>query len=221
MLLIMKDLLVIAPISLVEATTHQAEFFMPSLLTSIPPAELDKIRSSFTISPFAIYFSSGCIRSGVFCCLVVDVIKRLGWKVLLPSGEASILAKNCIQLEIPNLPCTVALIDSFSYLEVYIDVLFALRKQVCPTIRNEILISIKSSCEMLHYNNDTPKTAIFCPCSKKSTGSIRKLHLADVSERNGCKFWKCSLQTRVWGELSDEDRIWLDDSEGSGEYSDF
>ena len=221
MLLIMKYLLVIAPIPLVEATIHQAEFFMPSLLTSIPPAELDKIRSSFTISPFAIYFRSGCIRSGVFCCLVVDVIKRLGWKVLLPSGEASILAKNCIQLEIPNLPCTVALIDSFSYLEVYIDVLFALRKQVCPTIRNEILISIKSSCEMLHYNNDIPKTAIFCPCSKKSTGSIRKLHLADVSERNGCKFWKCSLQTRVWGELSDEDRIWLDDSEGSGEYSDF
>ena len=221
MLLIMKYLLVIAPIPLVEATPHQAEFFMPSLLTSIPPAELDEIRSSFTISPFAIYFRSGCIRSGVFCCLVVDVIKRLGWKVLLPSGEASILAKNCIQLEIPNLPCTVALIDSFSYLEVYIDVLFALRKQVCPTIRNEILISIKSSCEMLHYNNDIPKTAIFCPCSKKSTGSIRKLHLADVSKRNGCKFWKCSLQTRVWGELSDEDRIWLDDSEGSGEYSDF
>ena len=219
MLLIMKDLLVIAPIPLVEATTHQAEFFMPSLLTSIQPAELDKIRSSFTTSPLAVYFRSGCIRSGVFCCLVVDVIKRLGWKVLLPSGEASILAKNCIQLEIPNLPCTVALIDSFSYLEVYIDVLFALRKQVCPTIRNEILISIKSSFEMLHYNNDTPETAIFCPCSKKSTGS--KLHLADVSERNGCKFWKCSLQTRVWGKLSDEDRIWFDDSEGSGEYSDF
>ncbi|XP_064394892.1 uncharacterized protein LOC135342163 isoform X2 [Halichondria panicea] len=217
MLLIMKDLLVIAPIPLVEATPHQAEFFMPSLLTSIPPAELDKIRSSFTTSPLAVYFRSGCIRSGVFCCLVVDVIKRLGWKVLLPSGEANILAKNCIQLEIPNLPCTVVLIDSFSYLEVYIDVLFALRKQVCPTIRNEILISIKSSFEMLHYNNDTPETAIFCPCSKKSTGS--KLHLADVSERNGCKFWKCSLQTRVWGELSDEDRIWLDDSEGSGESS--
>ncbi len=217
MLLIMKELLVIAPIPLVESTTHQAEFFMPSLLKSIPPAELDKIRSSFTIAPLAIYFRSGCIRSGVFCCLVVDVIKRVGWKVLLPSGETSIFAKNCIQYEISDLPCTVTLIDSFSYMEVYIDVPVSLRNEVCPMIRNEILHSIKLSCAVLHYNNDTPKTAIFCPC-KKSTG---KLHLADVIERSGCKFWKCSLQTRVWGELSDEHRIWLDNSEGSGEYSGF
>ncbi|XP_064401069.1 uncharacterized protein LOC135347118 isoform X3 [Halichondria panicea] len=212
MLLIMKELLVIASIPLVEATTHQAEFFMPSLLKSIPPAELDKIRSSFTIAPLAIYFRSGCIRSGVFCCLVVDVIKRVGWKVLLPSGETSIFAKNCIQYEISDLPCTVTLIDSFSYMEVYIDVPVSLRNEVCPMIRNEILHSIKLSCAVLHYNNDTPKTAIFCPC-KKSTG---KLHLADVIERSGCKFWKCSLQTRVWGDLSDEHRIWLDNSEGSG-----
>ena len=217
MLLIMKELLVIAPIALVEATTHQAEFFMPSLLTSIPPAELDKIRSSFTIAPLAVYFRSGCIRSGVFCCLVVDMIKRVGWKVLLPSGETSIFAKNCIQYEISDLPCTVTLIDSFSYMEVYIDIPVSLRNEVCPMIRNEILHSIKLSCAVLHYNNDTPKTAIFCPC-KKSTG---KLHLADVIERSGCKFWKCSLQTRVWGELSDEHKIWLDSSEGSGEYSSF
>ncbi|XP_064395807.1 uncharacterized protein LOC135342889 isoform X3 [Halichondria panicea] len=214
MLLIMKDLLVIAPIPLVESTTHQAEFFMPSLLTSIPPAELDKIRSSFTISPFAIYFRSGCIRSGVFCCLVVDVIKRLDWKVFLPSGKLICFAKNCIQLRIPKHPFTVALIDSFSYIEVYIDVPFPLRNEICPTIRNEILSSIKLSCKALHYNNDTPETRIFCPC-KKSTGS--KLHLADLSERKD--YWICSQEARVYGKLSDEHKIWLDNSEGSGEPS--
>ena len=219
MLLIMKYLLVIAPIPLVESTTHQAEFFMPSLLTSIPPAELDKIRSSFTIrvSPFAIYFRSGFIRSGVFCCLVVDVIKRLGWQVLLPSGKPICFAKNCIQLRIPKHPCTVALIDSFSYIEVYIDIPFRLRNEVCPTIRNEILNSIKLSCQVLHYNDDTPKTGIFCPC-KKSTGS--KLHLADLSKRKDY-YWICSQEARVYGKLSDEHRIWLDHSEGSGEYNNY
>ncbi|XP_064394910.1 uncharacterized protein LOC135342168 isoform X2 [Halichondria panicea] len=214
MLLIMKELLVIAPIPLVESTTHQAKFFMPSLLTSIQPAELDKIRSSFTISPFAIYFRSGCIRSGVFCCLVVDVIKRLDWKVLLPSGKPICFAKNCIQLRIPKHPYTVALIDSFSYIEVYIDVPFPLRNEICTTIRNEILSSIKLSCQALHYNNDTPETGIFCPC-KKSTGS--KLHLADLSEQKD--YWICSQEARVYGKLSDEHRIWLDNSEGSGEPS--
>ena len=216
MLLIMKKLLVIAPIPLVESTTHQAEFFMPSLLKSVQPAELDKIRSSFTISPFAIYFRSGCIRSGVFCCLVVDVIKRLSWKILLPSGKPICFSKNCIQLRIPKHPYTVALIDSFSYIEVYIDVPFPLRNEICPTIRNEILNSIKLSCQALHYNNDTPETGIFCPC-KQSTGS--KLHLADVSERKD--YWICSQEARVYGKLSDEHRIWLDNSEGSGEYNNY
>ncbi len=210
MLLIMKDLLVIAPIPLVETTPHQTEFFMPSLLKSIQPAELDKIRSSFTIAPLAVYFRSGCIRSGVFCCLVVDVIKRLGWNVLLPSGEAILLAKNCIQLRIPKHPCTVALINSFSCIEVYIDLPFPLRNKICPTIRKNILSSIELSCEVLHYNNDTPETGIFCPC--KSTS---KLHLADINEQKD--YWMCSLEARMWGELSEEHRIWLDNCEGSGE----
>ena len=220
MLLIMKQLLVIAPIPLVEATSHQAEFFMPSLLTSIQPAELDKIRSSFTISPFAVCFRSGCIRSGVFCCLVVDVIKRLGWNVLFPSGIPMLFAKNCVQLKIPKLPCTVTLIHSFLYIEVYINVLFSLIKELCPKIRKEILRSIKSVCELLYYNDVIPETAIFCPC-KKSTGNTHKLHLADVIERNDQTFWMCSLQARVWGELSDKDRLWLDNSKASCECGNF
>ena len=212
MLVIMKDLLVIAPIPLVESPTHQAEFFMPSLLKSIQPAELDKIRSSFTmLSPLAVYFHSGCIRSGIFCCLVVDVIKRLSWKVLLPSGKPLFFAKNCIQLRIPKFPCTVTLINSFSYIEVYINAPVPLRKELCPTIRNDILNSINLSCKLLHYDNDTPETAIFCPCE-----SIHKMHLAEVSERKD--YWICSLQADVWGKLSEEDRIWLDNGDFSGEY---
>ncbi len=214
MLLIMKKLLVIAPIPLVEATIHQAKFFMPSLLKSIQPAELDKIRSSFTISPLAVYFRSGCIRSGVFCCLVVDVMKRLDWKVLLPSGKPIFFAKNCIQFKIPKVPCTVTLIDSFSYIEVCIKVPLSLGKELCPAIRNEILKSIKLSCKVLHYDDDTPETAIFCPCR-----SIRKLHLADVSKRKGVKFWMCSVDANEFGELTDEDRIWLDNGDASGKCS--
>ena len=210
LLLIMKKLLVIAPIPLVESPT-QAKFFMPSLLKSIQPTELDEIRSSFKISPFAVYFRSGCIRSGVFCCLIVDVIKQVGWQVLL-AGKPILLAKNCIQLRVPKLPCTVTLIDSFSYIEIYINIPLSYRNEVCPTIRNEILNSIKLSCTELHYNNDIPEIGIFCPCTK-STG---KLHLAGLSKRKD--YWICS-QADEWGELSDKDRIWLDNNEGSGEYS--
>ncbi|XP_064394894.1 uncharacterized protein LOC135342165 isoform X2 [Halichondria panicea] len=210
MLLIMKDLLVIAPTPLVESTTHQAEFFMPSLLKSIKPAELDKVRSSSV--PLAIHFPSGCIRSGVFCCTVVDVMRRHGWKAVLPSGDPILFAKNCIQFRYPNRPCVISLVDSFFCMEVYVKAPPPLRKVLCPIVCSQLMESIKAACVVLNYNNDTPKPAIFCPC-KKSIGSGNKLHLADVSVDG---YWMCSLHADEWEELSDEHRIWLDNSKGSG-----
>ncbi|XP_064400837.1 uncharacterized protein LOC135346990 isoform X2 [Halichondria panicea] len=207
MLLIMKELLVIAPIPLVESTTHQAEFFMPSLLKSAPIAELDKVRSSSV--PLAIHFPSGCIRSGVFCCTVVDVMRRLGWEAVLPSSGPILFAKNCIQFRIPNRPCVISLLDSFSRMEVYVEAPPPLRKELCPMVCSQLMESIKAACVVLNYNNDTPKAAIFCPCKK----SGNKLHVADVSVDG---YWMCSLHAREWGELSDQHRIWLDNSEGSG-----
>ncbi|XP_064400869.1 uncharacterized protein LOC135347000 isoform X3 [Halichondria panicea] len=210
MLLIMKELLVIAPIPLVESTTHQVEFFMPSLLKSAPIAELDKVRSSSV--PLAIHFPSGCIRSGVFCCTVVDVMRRLGWEAVLPSSGPILFAKNCIQFRIPSRPCVISLVDSFSRIEVYVEAPPPLRKELCPIVCSQLMESIKAACVVLNYNNDTPKAAIFCPCKK----SGNKLHVADVSVDG---YWMCSLHAREWGELSDQHRIWLDNSEGSGEAS--
>ena len=215
MLLIMKDLLVIAPIPLVESTIHQAEFFMPSLLKSIKPAELDKVRSSSV--PLAIHFPSGCIRSGVFCCTVVDVMRRHDWKAVLPSGDPILFAKNCIQFRYPNRPCVISLVDSFFCMEVYVEAPPPLRKVLCSIVCSQLMESIKSACVVLNYNNDTPKPAIFCPC-KKSIGSGNKLHLADVSVDG---YWMCSLHADEWEELSDEHRIWLGNSEGSGEYNNY
>ncbi|XP_064401070.1 uncharacterized protein LOC135347118 isoform X4 [Halichondria panicea] len=210
MLLIMKKLLVIAPIPLVESTTHQVEFFMPSLLKSAPIAKLDKVRSSSV--PLAIHFPSGCIRSGVFCCTVVDVMRRLGWEAVLPSSGPILFAKNCIQFRIPSRPCVISLVDSFFCMEVYVEAPPPLRKVLCPIVCSQLMESIKAACVVLNYNNDTPKTAIVCPCKK----SGNKLHVADVSVDG---YWMCSLHAHEWGELSDQHRIWLDNSEGSGEAS--
>ncbi|XP_064394889.1 uncharacterized protein LOC135342162 isoform X2 [Halichondria panicea] len=213
MLLIMKKLLVIAPIPLVESPTHQAEFFMPSLLKSVQPAELDKVRLSSV--PLAIHFPSGCIRSGVFCCTVVDVMRRHDWKAVLPSSGPILFAKNCIQFRYPNRPCVISLVDSFFCMEVYVKAPPLLRKVLCPIVCSQLMESIKAACVVLNYNNDTPKPAIFCPC-KKSIGSGNKLHLADVSVDG---YWMCSLHADEWEELSDEHRIWLGNIEGSGEPS--
>ena len=205
MLLIMKELLVIAPIPLVGESNcplSKAVFFMPSLLKSIPPTELVKHRkSSDAISPMAIRFPSGCIRSGVFCCLVVYLMKESKWKVLLPSGDPVLLAKNCVKFRFPNQPCTITLIDSFSYIEVYVNSPPAVSKKLCPTIRDQLLEAIRAACEVLHYNNDSPIVSIFCPCSK----STEQTHLAEINDG----YWTCFLQADVWGDLSSQTKIWL------------
>ena len=207
MLLIMKELLVIAPIPLVGepgCPLSQAVFFMPSLLKSIPPTELVKHRkSSDAISPIAFDFPSGCIRSGVFCCLVVYLMKEPKWKVLLPSGDPVLLAKNCVKFRFPNHPYTITLIDSFSYIEVYVNSPPAVGKKICGTIRNNLLSGIKAACDVLHYNNDAPKLSIFCPCAH----SREKVHLAEINDN---EYWICLLQADVWGELSQQSRVWFE-----------
>ena len=217
MLLIMKELLVIAPIPLVgesDCPLFKAEFFMPSLLNSCPPTELDKYRScSAAVSPVLLCFPSGCIRSGVFCCLVVYLIKTVGWEVMLPSGQPILISKNCIQFRVPENPCTVTLIDSFSYIEVYVNTPPTLCNKLCPQIRYHLLDGIKAACIVLHYNNDSPRLSVFCPCQISSS----KRHIAEINKDG---YWICSLQAGVWSELSLQHRVWLNKSfESSRKYS--
>ena len=207
MLLIMKELLVIAPIPLVggsDCDLSKSEFFMPSLLKSVPSSELEQRRNSLsTISPIAIYFPSGCIRSGVFCCLVVYLIKVHKWEVLLHSGDPVLLAKNCVRFQFPDHPCTINLIDSFFYIEVHTNTPPDIGKKLCGTIRCQILDGIRVACDILHYNNDVPKVSIFCPCEI----STEKKHLAKI---NMDGYWTCMLQADVWGELPSQSRSWLE-----------
>ena len=206
MLLIMKELLVIAPIPLVSESDCKSEYFMPSLLKSIPPAELEEYRnSSENIDPIAIYFPTGCIRSGVFCCLIVYLIKVHNWKVLFPSGDPVLLAKNCVKFRIPDLTCTITLIDSFSWIEVYVNAPYSFNKKLCPRFRRQLLKGVRAAYDILHYKYDTPQVSIFCSC-ESTVENKEKRHLAEVNKDG---HWTCSLQADFWGELHSQQKIWF------------
>ena len=91
LILIMQELLIIAPltsspIDTLSCPLSQLEFFMPTLLRSVPPSKLEKHRIFNPIAdPLLIRFTSGCIRCGVFYCLVVFLLKMCGWQVAIPS----------------------------------------------------------------------------------------------------------------------------------------
>ena len=134
---IMNKLLIIAPLSttlFVEADHRlpETEYFMPSLLRSVPPSELEMHRVlNSSADPLLIRFAGGCIRCGVFCCLVVYLMKTCDWQVCLPSGEPVLLARNCVKFRFPKSPCSITLIDSFSYIEVHVKAHSPVCKELC------------------------------------------------------------------------------------------
>ena len=93
MITIMTELVIIAPLSAIEAdySLCGTELFMPTLLMSVPPSELEKHRV-FTspADPLVFRFPNNCLPYGMFCCLVVLLIKKFGLLSGLP-------AKNCVK----------------------------------------------------------------------------------------------------------------------------
>ena len=216
---IMNKLLIIAPLSttlFVEADHRlpETEYFMPSLLRSVPSSELEMHRVlNSSADPLLIRFAGGCIRCGVFCCLVVYLMKTCGWQVCLPSGEPVLLARNCVKFRFPKSPCSITLIDSFSYIEVHVEAHPPVCKELCPVIRKSIICGIELASKSLHYNNDHPEIAIFCPHTPSSEQAAsksteRSRHYAEVDSKR--RYWCCTADFDCNGPLENRHTIWLD-----------
>ena len=211
MIAIMMELLIIAPLTIpllgqIDCSFSQVEFLMPSLLRSVPPSELEDHRV-FTSSadPLLIRFVSGCIRCGVFCCLVVFLMKKCGWQVCLPSGEPVLLARNCVKFRLPKEPGSVTLIDSFSCIEVHVKARPRVLPNVCPLVRASVLEGVDAASDALHYNNDKPVISIFCP--HEGATQQGKRHFADIHVST--KLWRCSEDFDLDGDLKPSHTVWL------------
>ncbi len=211
MIAIMMELLIIAPLTIpllgqIDCSFSQVEFLMPSLLRSVPPSELEHHRV-FTSSadPLLIRFVSGCIRCGVFCCLVVFLMKKCGWQVCLPSGEPVLLARNCVKFRLPKEPGSVTLIDSFSCIEVHAKARPRVLPNVCPLVRASVLEGVDAASDALHYNNDKPVVSIFCP--HEGATQQGKRHFADMHVST--KLWRCSEDFDLDGDLKPSHTVWL------------
>ena len=200
---LLDELLVLAPIS-------RDEHFMPCLLEMLSPAELDKHRVlSGTASPLLLRFPNGWPRCGVFCCLVVFLLNRCQWQVVNPSGATILVSRNCIKFKLPDAPCVVALIDSFSHFELHVSAPPPICYSICPSIKATILAGMDAASENLHYNNSKPSVAMFCPHSTGATlvetPTPTPLHAAVVEHY---PWWTCTENVSLSGELSDAQKVW-------------
>ncbi|XP_064401318.1 uncharacterized protein LOC135347310 isoform X2 [Halichondria panicea] len=211
MIELMKELLVISPLTnslLCEST----QFFMPALLKSIPRAELKNCCiNEPSVDPLLVRFTNGCIRAGVFCCLVVFLMKTRGWERYSKSGEQVPQARNCIKLR--KKKCFVTLVDSIAQIEVYVNAKKIICENLCPKIKEDILEGIRASQEALHYSINAPEICFFCPCIY---GAI-KCHHAEVDVDYT---WNCSEKPDEYdGKLENKHLIWFEKKNpGGGEH---
>ena len=217
MIAIMRELLVIAPliapsVSEADLPLSELEFFMPTLLRSVPPAELEKHRVfNPSADPLLIRFGSGCIRCGVFCCLIVFLMKACGWHVCLSSGETIFLARNCIKFQLPNDPVSITLIDSFYFIEVHINAAPRICQMVCPRVRKSLVEGVNAASSALHYNNDKPLTSFFCPHKRSILRTRINHHFAQIFEDT--LSWRCSINGDLTGALKPVHKVWLAEDE--------
>ncbi|XP_064382042.1 uncharacterized protein LOC135330979 isoform X2 [Halichondria panicea] len=203
-----------------DFTSQSAEYFMPSLLDVLPVDQIEECRiqsSSSIADPLLIRFPKGWPRTGVFCCLQVFLIQKLGWTLVCNRGKPKLIAQNCVMLSPPESICVVTLIDSFSYFEVHVNANPWVCFQMCPVVRDQILLGIDSSCRTLRYSKEKPDLAFFCPCgctsapSPDDASTTSEHHPGVLLQKEA--FIKCTVDESKSTEVSSKHTIWLGNSE--------
>ena len=184
---------------------------MPASLDTLSEAELDDHRISTSIAaPLLVQFSSRSRHAGVFCCFVVHLIRHCGWGLLLDAGER--LRRNCIKFQLmTSPPCTVAVIDSKSFIEVHVHITSQASGKECahllPILKESINGGITGACRALNYQETQAEIAFFCPHRFSADETDHKLHSAKITRDR--KYWHCNLGTRITGLLEPHHLIWF------------
>ena len=213
---LLKEQLAAVPLAKLDSSPESLaaveEYFMPALLDILPREELEKHRVfTSAAAPLLFHFPHGCRRAGLFCCLVVHLMKHSNWSIQRKGGSLLLVARNCITFQYPAHACFITLVDAFHYIEAHVVATADVCHTVCPDIREEILSGITSACEKLKYLNNTPQLAVFCPhpsIAEASPPSGELRHAALVEVEDNC--FMCTKETIV-DELKNEHKIWLSD----------
>ena len=189
-------------------------FVMPASLVTLSEAELAKRRTSSSMAAtLLVKFPLGSRRAGVFCCFAVHLIRHCGWSLLLDAKVP--LYRNCFNfcLKKSSPPCTVTVLDSNSFIEVYAKVSVQATALHCarilPIVKGSIFSGIAAACRALKYKETYPEIGFICPHHEASSDSTEKtkLHSASVGHQN--EFWCCDDDTSISGLLQSRHHIWF------------
>ena len=202
---IFKHLLIATPFRLFSRGQDK-RFYMPSLLSLLPPTQVNDKRADLlttNLIPLVLHFKSNWQCCGVFCCLQVYLIKECEWEIEMEDHPPS---RNFVQLIHQKRDCTITLIDGFSMLEIHST---NNRKKMLSLIFENIHSGLRSAYKALKYTYEDPEVAFLCPCISQSISSPSPQvphHPARVLAEDDVM--RCTLFKKTY-QLEDGHKDWL------------
>ena len=203
LILLFKKLLIVAEIG-------KGKYLMASLLET----EKVQILSNFVVPALFFYFGRNGPKLGVYCFLLASLITDAKWELLMEDNTPVQLSRNRVRFAVPgNNPGCITITDSFSTFfhvsiefpeEITEEKALEVCKEVCPSIRETILTSVRKASNKLNYNNSIPEAAFLCSKHDESTAP----HPATIS-RTGLLTCTTHPRSVFGGELTDKHKIWL------------
>ena len=196
-----QDLLALLMSVRAIAMIRDGEYLMPALLSQMECEQVSQHlhqSTSLIIRP-----TQGCIPSGLFCCLVSQLLSPTNpspWTVCMDGDKPLCLYRNCITFVRSCSTGVVTLGDMFSHIEIHVS---KASSEVCREIRDCVHRGMKLACSVLKYHGVQFDDAFMCagPSCRSDPP-----HLAVVV----CsRSWKCTIRQYQTGDLSEDQLKWV------------
>ena len=200
------------------ADFNDVEFFVPALLDVLEEDKIDSHRVSLSslLPPLVVEFPHKAPLLGVFCALTCFLLSERNcfpapWclstsDVLKPTC----LFRNCIQFDIPQCHSSVVLMKSAKRFECHVSLpkVFFDRysNTLCSLILRALDKGLQEANTALGYSSSQYSTTLLCPCGEG------RAHSAIVED----SYWVCSASSERCGELTSNQKIWLECSTDQG-----
>ena len=202
-----QDLLkLLLSVGAIAVVSEGSVYLMPALLPHVNSDQVSKYcqpGTSLIIRP-----TQGCIPSGLFCCLVAQLLSPANhspWKVCMDVGKPLCLYRNCITFEFDNTTELVTLVDMFSHIVLYVD---NMSSRVCREVRDCVHSGIKSACGILKYQGVQFEDAFMCAGASCTSDPP---HVAIVTTVGPLYRWKCTVRGDQIGDLSNNQLVWYNE----------
>ncbi len=204
---IFKHLLIATPFGLFSRGQDK-RFYMPSLLSLLPPTQVNEKRAELLkngLIPLVLHFKSNWQCCGVFCCLQVYLIKECEWEIEMEDHQPS---RNFVQFVHREEDCFITLIDGFLFLEIHSS---NNRKEMLSLIYKNVHSGLRSAYKALKYTYEDPEVAFLCPHELPSTEASPSPQVPHHPARvlgNG-ELMRCTLCKKMTYKLEDGHKDWL------------